>query len=410
MLFILGKIWGFINKIYYRGEYALEAYICFAFLKIKGTNYLKRTKNRSDIEDLKRKVAQNSTKRAAIFVAFHSPNKIPQSNLNYINILNKCSFNIIYIINGKLSRETLEQLNKMGCYVICRENIGQDFGAYKDGIALLKKYKITDHLKWLVLCNDSNFCLGGKNSDNFIKRFSEALNSKEKTDFISLNCNFESRLHYQSYFLCLSNLIFQNKSFDNFWRQYIPLNNRYHAIISGEKKFTTKILRKFNPKTLFTSHELSGTILLNKEDDYNLVLKNLPKSLFFLVSAYENNLKNKNNNQFSILQLLISLESYNPSHVYGLLSIIYLNSPFLKKDVMRQGVFSYTQIYEMLKLEKLDIEENLINEIMDLLMKGGTAYSYMESMRTAFRRGISVAGGAYEYQSETKILRKNFKK
>ena len=77
---------------------------------------------------------------------------------------------------------------------------------------------------------------------------------------------------------------------------------------------------------------------------------------------------------------------------------------------MRQGVFSYTQIYEMLKLEKLDIEENLINEIMDLLMKGGTAYSYMESMRTAFRRGISVAGGAYEYQSETKILRKNFKK
>ena len=106
--------------------------------------------------------------------------------------------------------------------------------------------------------------------------------------------------------------------------------------------------------------------MLNKEDDYNLVLKNLPKSLFFLVSAYENNLKNKNNNQFSILQLLISLESYNPSHVYGLLSIIYLNSPFLKKDVMRQGVFSYTQIYEMLKLEKLDIEENLINEIMDL--------------------------------------------
>ena len=115
-----------------------------------------------------------------------------------------------------MNSEVLEELNKLGCYVICRENVGQDFGAYKDGIALLKKYKITDHLKWLVLCNDSNFCLGGKNSDNFIKRFSVALNSKEKTDFISLNCNFESRLHYQSYFLCLSNLIFQNKNATNY--------------------------------------------------------------------------------------------------------------------------------------------------------------------------------------------------
>ena len=77
---------------------------------------------------------------------------------------------------------------------------------------------------------------------------------------------------------------------------------------------------------------------------------------------------------------------------------------------MRQGIFSYNQIYEMLKFEKLNIEENLMTETMDLLMRGGTAYSYMESKRTAIRRGISVGGGTYEYHSETKILRKNLKK
>ena len=110
------------------------------------------------------------------------------------------------------------------------------------------------------------------------------------------------------------------------------------------------------------------------------------------------------------MQILDSLESYNPSHVFGLLNIIFLKSPFLKKDVMRQGIFSYSQIYEMLNFEKLNIEENFKLETMDLLMKGGTAYSYMESKRTAIRRGISVGGGTYEYHSETKILRKNLKK
>ena len=81
-------------------------------------------------------------------------------------------------MNNKLR----EQLNMIGCYVICRENIGQDFGAWKDGIALIKRYNITDDLKWLLLCNDSNFCLGGKNSDDFIAKFSEpALCSKTTT-------------------------------------------------------------------------------------------------------------------------------------------------------------------------------------------------------------------------------------
>ena len=83
---ILIKLWQFITKVYFRGEYAVEAYISFAILKLKGTNFLKRTKNRPDINYLKQKIEQNHLKRIAIFVAFHNPNKIPKSNLNYLNI------------------------------------------------------------------------------------------------------------------------------------------------------------------------------------------------------------------------------------------------------------------------------------------------------------------------------------
>ena len=408
MNFYLKKL---IPLIIFRIEYIFSAYLSFFFLKLKGTNYLKRTENRNDIIQLKEKIEKNPKKRLAIFVAFHSASKIPQSNLNYINILKKCSFNIIYILNGNLNEKVLEQLNFLDCYVICRENVGQDFGAWKDGIALLERYKITEQLKWLLLCNDSNFCLGGRNSDYFIETFSETLDSSKEVDFISLNCNYERRLHYQSYFLCLSNNVFQNKIFINFWDKYLPLNHRFHAIESGEKKFTTKVLNKYRPKIMYTSHELCESIISNLNDDYHFLIKNLPKSLFFLEAAFENNTENKELIKLGISKIINSLESYNPSHVFGLLNVIYLQAPFLKKDVMRQGVFSYSQIYEILQIDKLNIAENLRNEIMEFFIRGGTTYSYMESKRSAYRRGIPVFGKIYEYQFESTLIRdKYFKK
>ena len=263
----------------------------------------------------------------------------------------------------------------------------------------------------MLLCNDSNFCLGGRNSDYFIETFSETLDSSKEVDFISLNCNYERRLHYQSYFLCLSNNVFQNKIFINFWDKYLPLNHRFHAIESGEKKFTTKVLNKYRPKIMYTSHELCESIISNLNDDYHFLIKNLPKSLFFLEAAFENNTENKELIKLGISKIINSLESYNPSHVFGLLNVIYLQAPFLKKDVMRQGVFSYSQIYEILQIDKLNIAENLRNEIMEFFIRGGTTYSYMESKRSAYRRGIPVFGKIYEYQFESTLIRdKYFKK
>jgi len=122
----------------------------------------------------------------------------------------------------------------------------------------------------------------------------------------------------------------------------------------------------------------------------------------------DNNSENKKDIQLGIIKIINSLESYNQSHVFGLLNIIYLKAPFLKKDVMRQGVFSYSQIYEILKLENLNIEKNLSEEIMEILIKGGTTYSFMESKRSAYRRGIPVFGKIYEYQFESSLIRDKY--
>ena len=44
---------------------------------------------------------------------------------------------------------------------------------------------------------------------------------------------------------------------------------------------------------MYTSHELSENIISNIENDYHSLLKNLPKSLFFLEAVFDNNSEDK---------------------------------------------------------------------------------------------------------------------
>lgn len=403
----INKIFPRIISYFFRLEYYFSSRFKYLFLKIKGTNYRKRINLQSNIASIQKSLEKNNYKRLAIFVAFHNSSEIPQSNLNYIKILKKSLFDIVYVHNGYLEKKLIDRLNKIGCFVIIRENIGQDFGAWKDTISLFQEHKILDKLKWLLLCNDSNFCIGGKNLDAFITKFNESMNTQDLYDFICLNSNFEGSLHYQSYFICLSKNILKMQKFRKFWKEYIPIDNRYHAIRNGEKKFSKTILYNSRPKIMFSSYELSENIKDKLPIDYKYLLKLLPNNLFFLKVLFENkSLNSKKNIYLSISQLINSLENYNHSHVFGLLNIIYLNSPFLKKDVVRMGVFSINQVYEVLKISKLLINKKLKDEVMKILTSHGTLFSYFEERRIAVRKGIPINKNLYEYQSNSKELKK----
>ena len=197
------------------------------------------------------------------------------------------------------------------------------------------------------------------------------------------------------------------QKFRKFWKDYIPIDNRYHAIRNGEKKFSKVILHNLRPKIMFTSYELSENIKAKFPIDYKYLFKLLPNNLFFLKVLFKNkSLNSKKNIYFYTSQLISSLENYNPSHVFGLLNIIYLNSPFLKKDVVRMGVFSINQVYEVLKISKLSINKQLKDEVMKILTLHGTLSSFFQERRIAVRKGIPISKNLYEYQSNSKELKK----
>ena len=316
-----------LPKLFWGSNYYLEALFVYALIKLQGSTPNKRLRDRNNINFLKDRLAKTNSKRLAIFVGYHNSNKIPESNLNYLNILRKTNFEIIYVHNGNLDQSIKKLLTDLGHYVICRDNVGQDMGAYKDVMILLENHKLTDKLNWILICNDSNFCIGGENAEKFSNRLSNILEKEvqNKPDFISLNCNYDRDLHHQSYFLCFSSIVFKNKKFKNFWKNYIPLNHRYHAIEQGEKKLTKKVLSKYKSKIKFTSYELFASRNINlKVQKY--LLDNLPKVLFYLSLSFEDSEKIKSETK----TIIDSLENYNPSHTFGLLNILIMDYLFFK--------------------------------------------------------------------------------
>ena len=123
----------------------------------------------------------------------------------------------------------------------------------------------------------------------------------------------------------------------------------------------------------------------------------LPKNLFFLEACFIfDELKETQKINLGIRKLINSLENYNPSHVFGILNIIFLESPFLKKDIVRMGVFEINQIYELLNSNKLKITKKLKNEIIKFLINEGTPHKYLKLRRAAVRKGIPVSKNLYE--------------
>ncbi|MAJ22992.1 MAG: hypothetical protein CMI75_04325 [Candidatus Pelagibacter sp.] len=395
-------------SLIYKLDYFLSAYFKYFIHKIIGGNYLNRLsngKNRISLIELEQKILSNKKKRVALFVAYHKKHEIPLSNKEYLKFLSNCSFSVIYIHNGKLDEKVINELEESGCFVICRKNLGQDFGAWKDLLLLLEKLKLSDYLDWTLMCNDSNFYLGGENGKIFERRFLKELEKENPKDFISLNCNYEMSMHHQSYFLCLSNKILKNKKFIGFWKNYMPLNNRYHAIDNGEKKLSKKILNYYKPRILLTTYGIYKNLNMQlKDDSLKNIIEILPKNVFHLESCFnESGL-----DQYTIQKILHVLDNYNPSHAFAIMYILYHQSPFLKKDIIRQGTFSPMQIEEFICSNNMINNDLLKDEIITHCLTDGTPLSFLEDLRLSYRKGICGFGQNYKGYEDSQIYLKKY--
>ena len=388
------------KRSFFQLEYTYSSYKEYIFHILKGGNFEKRLKHGDCLTSINDLISNDRDNRLAIFVAFHESNQIPLSNIEYIKSLINCSFNVLYVHNGNLNQNAKDTLKNIGCIVICRENIGQDFGAWKDIILYLNKFDLLNKLNWLLICNDSNFYTGGINGEAFENRFNERLNHASDHDFISLLCSYQMILHHQSYFLCFSNSILRSNKFIKFWENYRILSNRYHAIKKGEKEINSTILKFYRQSILYTAMDLYQSIINSKEDKkITKLIKNLPINAFYL----EASIIQSESEKIAILRALSMLEKYNQSHAFALLLVLNSNYPFIKKDIVLKGSFSMSQISEIIFREAIISNKQLAKEIHAHFLKVGLPYSYWQSPGEAHRKGIEPFGELYDAYPDSQV-------
>lgn len=333
--------------------------------------------------------SKEASKRLALFVAYHPGQPVPLSNRDYLEALRQAGFDIIYIHNGPLSEDTIDSLTPLCKKVFCRLNIGQDFGAWKDGYLFARLEGLLDDVQWLLMCNDSNFFLGGERGARFVHLFREELD-RASVELIALNKNYELWQHYQSFFLCFGRSLFTRSSFKQFWQAYRPLSHRYHAINNGEIAFTRRILSSVSSRVLYESTGLAVALQsgrLDPDEFFSL----LPQNAMYLRNGVGS--PRLKLTSFHLQQVMALLDCHNPSHAYALLFVRYLSSPFLKKDLLRQGVCSLPQIAALLASVPLSPDSLLWREIVSTYEMGGRHTSYIRYPREAFRKGINSIQG-----------------
>jgi hypothetical protein len=333
-----------------------------------------------------------STDRVAFFVAFHPNKEAPASNIRYIRALRKCGFAIVYVHNGPLEESSIEKLQEHCWNVICRENIGQDFGAWKDAYIEYTRLGKLDKTNWLLICNDSNYFLGARHGDEFTELMRLHL-SNEDSDLICSNLNQEMWPHYQSFFLCFHRRVFTSESFSSFWREYKPFTNRYYAINAGEIKLTSTVLHSAKAAILYQSPSCAFRIKEASATPAE-ILKYAPKHCLFLVNQLSQaSMTTRDIKEIDIHRILSLLDLYNPSHAYALLFSKFSLSPFLKKDLVKHGVFSLTQIANCLESSGFSIDSLAYNEIMSGYIRTSNHTSFVNRRRQAYRQGINPENG-----------------
>lgn len=152
---------------------------------------------------------------------------------SYLRGLQNINGEIIFISNSKLSDSSKLALKTLNITLYERENIGYDFGAWKDYITNNKK-KISAFDR-IILCNNS--CYGP--FTDLVQIMKEM--SPKSLDFWGITKHLKTddiSEHLQSYFLVLESDLIHSSCFYSFWDALPYFKNWEDAVKFGEINFT----------------------------------------------------------------------------------------------------------------------------------------------------------------------------
>lgn len=192
--------------------------------------------------------------RLALF-SFYEKSGIVRSYIYYYLEQLAVIADIVFIANGSLQTQSKSELERKGCRVICRENSGFDFGAWK-AFLISEKTSLLAQYEELILCNSS--CYGPVYS--FLSIFDEM--SRISCDFWGLYRHPGIRdkkhsipPHIQSYFIVLRKKLFHSECFHEFFSG-LDYAVSWNDAVKQETFFT-----EYFEERGFSSYSFCGSVL-----------------------------------------------------------------------------------------------------------------------------------------------------
>ena len=208
-------------------------------------------------------IPKNRKQRLCLFAHYSSDNTVCAYVYHLIQSLSQSGCDVLFISAGRSLNTEDQQKIKANCIgLICRKNIGYDFGSWKTAIEYYPN--MTQDYQSIIFTNDSIY--------GPIHKISPLIDKVESLfDVWSLTSSHERNFHLQSYFWGVTSKAIQCGFFDSFWQKhyrYYSLRNRvitkYElqiARIAKDKYFlnvgsaidpleyssNTRDLRKINP-------------------------------------------------------------------------------------------------------------------------------------------------------------------
>lgn len=196
----------------------------------------------------------------AVVVLFQ-PNGIATSTFETCENLRQNGYSPLVVSNAPLSDRDSARLKKTCWCVVSRPNFGYDFGAYRDGMRLIRQAEISP--SQVILMNDSFWCDLTPTLLNRVKQQHAdlfGLLQDEKVRHDTKGSMQTSKMHIESYFLVVSGKLWHSTTFEQFWHNYPMTDAKPKTIKYGEIGFSRAManagfhLEALTSRSVFLAH------------------------------------------------------------------------------------------------------------------------------------------------------------
>lgn len=258
--------------------------------------------------------------RVCLFSSYSYSQEISDYIIEYLKLLCKNGFKIVFISTSSLEEKKFDPLNKLCDVIIERENVGLDFASWQ---CALKEFDFGKSFKELLLVNDSVLPVNDKLEEIFSKM------SKKNCDVWGITESDEFGKHLQSYFLHLNQNVVISPEWENFWKTLPLCRDKRTLVYNYEIKLSKVLAKKFS----FSSY-------INNDDLVKISRENaLEKAIGF-----------------------------NPSICYWKELIQEHNYPFVKREILFNAL-KEKSCYDELKAIVPDKKFKQFEEYMQILKK-----------------------------------------